>query len=228
MRLNVITLLSLVLICLGCSDSDEPLQGWKESDVEVVNEGAAAGTTGQVVISGDAAPMTATSLDTTTDLDMITDEQIGLVGSMPGDEPDGEPRQRSLAEQFDTPPTEAQRDSRDPARGPTAGQRPARATDPAPAPRPTTTRQSRPRPSEPREDEQPRPAERPEAEPADPNQDEEDLPPVVVIPPREPEPPSDESREAPPPSNDTARSDTSPEPDREDPPDDEKPGEGIE
>lgn len=211
MRLYVITLLSLVLTCLGCSDSDEPLQGWKESDVEVVNEGAATGTTGQVVISGDAAPMTATSLDTTTDLDMITDEQLGLAGETSGDARDGETPQRSLADQFDSPPTEPQRDPRDPApRRSTAEQRPAPTTTQTPASRPTA-RQSRPQPSETEDEVQRRSAERPGPSPADRSEPEEteDLPPVVVIP---PEPPSDKDQDTPPP-------DPEPEPD---PPDDDE------
>ncbi|MBW3671452.1 MAG: hypothetical protein KY432_07240 [Acidobacteria bacterium] len=211
MRLYLITLLFLALTCLGCSDSDESLQGWKESDVEVVNEGSATGTTGQVVISGDAAPMTATSLDTTTDLDMITDEQLGLTDGTSYDERDG--RQRSLAEQFDSPSAEARRDPRDSApRGSTAEQRPARPTTQSPAPRPSTAQQSRPQSSETEEEEvQRRPTEQPEPSPADRSESEEseELPPVVVIP---PEPPSDESRDTPPPA-----------PDREpDPPDDDE------
>lgn len=67
----------IVMSTLGCSDGEESLQGWKESDVEIINEGSATGTTRQIVAPGDplTTPLTATDVDTTATLE-LTDEAL--------------------------------------------------------------------------------------------------------------------------------------------------------
>lgn len=210
MRISIATLIAFSLTFVGCSDSDESLQGWKESDVEIVNEGTAPGTSSQIVVPGDAttAPMTGTNFDTTTDLDMITDEQLGLDGDPMREGTDGLERS-SVADQVD--PATGNPIGRTPNRSVTE-QRPEpepSRVDRAPAQPTTTTRPDppSPRPAEPERepDQEPappaseddgiesdsaEPAEEPEPKPEgeDDIQQEESLPPIVIPAPDPPDP----------------------------------------
>lgn len=206
MKHSSITLLAVVLISFGCSDSDEPLEGWKESEVEVVNEGAATGTTGQIVVGESATPMTATNIDTTTDLDMITDEQLGL-------ENEGLARQdeRSLADTLDPGSSARSTELETTPRGPGVAARPTPPVtrDPEPSPSPSPPARE-PRPSEPREQEPSR---------TDTTDEAVDSPPPIVTPPLEPEPPAEEENEPAPPPTETTTTDTTDSSNRdEDPP----------
>ncbi len=168
MKLYLIPLIALCLATSACSDSDEPLQGWKESDVEIVNEGTAPGTAQQVVLPGDATttPMTGTNFDTTTDLDMITDEQLGLESDSTTRQ-DGEQRAGSIAGRREAT-TITTMDTRDRTTARTT-------TEPRPEPEPSpsssratsTTSQSPapPRPAETAPEPEPKPKLEPETAP---------------------------------------------------------------
>lgn len=62
---------SVLLLGFSCSD-EKPLRGWKSSDVEVINEGTASGSSSHVVAPGESfEPMTSTDVDTTTVTDIV-------------------------------------------------------------------------------------------------------------------------------------------------------------
>lgn len=65
---------SVLLLGVACSD-EKPLRGWKNSDVEVINEGTASGSSSHVVAPGESfEPMTSTDVDTTTVSDIVGTE----------------------------------------------------------------------------------------------------------------------------------------------------------
>jgi hypothetical protein len=73
--------LSLLLSAVACGGPDDELRGWKESDVEIVSEGAATGTTSRIVTPGHApgggAPaLTSTDIDTTGLLEAVPQDEL--------------------------------------------------------------------------------------------------------------------------------------------------------
>lgn len=200
MRSIRVSLFAGVMLLGGCSEPREPLEGFQESDVEIVNEGSATGTTRQVVAPGDSltAPMTATDFDTTTDLDMISDEQLPVEALDGASEENRAPAQRTLADRIRQP----EAGSREPSRT----HPPSTATSmsqPAPEPRPTAPRP----PSSDRPTPPPRPS--PSEEPAEPKrqprEDEsaEHLEPAEEPAQGEPEPPPIIDETEPPPDEGT-------------------------
>jgi hypothetical protein len=76
-----VSVLFLLFSAVACGGPDDDLRGWKQSDVEIVSEGAATGTTSRIVTPGDApgggtVALTSTDVDTTGLLETIPQDTL--------------------------------------------------------------------------------------------------------------------------------------------------------
>jgi hypothetical protein len=76
-----VAVLLLLFFAVACGGPDEDLRGWKQSDVEIVSEGAATGTTSRIVAPGQApgggtVALTSTDIDTTGLLETVPQDQL--------------------------------------------------------------------------------------------------------------------------------------------------------
>jgi hypothetical protein len=76
-----VSVLFLLFSAVACGGPDDDLRGWKQSDVEIVSEGAATGTTSRIVTPGDApgggtVALTSTDIDTTGLLETIPQDTL--------------------------------------------------------------------------------------------------------------------------------------------------------
>lgn len=177
------------LSMFGCG-GDEPLRGWADADVEVIEEGEASGQA-DVIISGSdvVEPMRNTDLDTTDSLEIVEDEGIvietdgegtegTLKSSLEPQEVDPVPSERMPAQLGSPTPSAAssssRSDSADSSRIRRAPAGEGSATDPAPSP---ASPASPPAPAQGPEPETPEPAEEPagsepDSEPAEEEEEE--------------------------------------------------------
>lgn len=171
---------SVLLLGVSCSD-EKPLRGWKDSDVEVINEGTASGTSSHVVAPGESfEPMTSTGVDTTTVADIVGSDNLEE-GEFVDD--------GSLASTLELD------EEGQPVSGNPPEPRPRRTASPQPAPSssPTESPRETRRSAEPQPEDNFTPIERPDPTPEPPTREE----PVESEPEPAEEPPTEESEDPP-------------------------------
>ncbi|MBW3564303.1 MAG: hypothetical protein KY459_06225 [Acidobacteria bacterium] len=172
MRVQARIIASVLLFGVSCSD-EKPLRGWKNSDVEVINEGTASGSASHVVAPGESfEPMTSTDVDTTTVTDIVGTETL---------------EEGEFVDEGTLASTLELDEEGQPVSGNPPETRPRRAAPPQPSPGPSPAEPAR----ETRRSTEPEPVERPD--PTDATREEPEEPETEP----EEEPPTEESEEPP-------------------------------